>query len=60
LFSPLPPLLDMKAEDFESVTETDFRERFHESPMVRLGHRRYMRNIEAVKNMAATERKRPY
>lgn len=58
-FSPLSSLLDMRAKDFEAVGPTDFKQRFHESSMLRLGYRRYKRNIEAVKKMAASERKRP-
>ena len=57
-FLPRPGLVNPPLDELAALTPEQFRERFRNSPLRRLGFRRFMRNVEvAMKNVSRKDAK---
>jgi epoxyqueuosine reductase len=55
-FLPRPGLVNPSLDELENLTPEQFRERFRNSPLRRLGYRRFMRNVEVARTNLAQSR----
>lgn len=47
-FQPLPEILNMQFDDWENISENDFKKTFNNSPLMRAGYEKIKRNLKNI------------